>query len=226
MNVRDLEKTTSGDIVHSVFKGALGAIPYLGSAAVEIFGLVFTPPLEKRKIQIMNNFAERLNELESSKKIDLTELSNNEHFIDVLIQSTTFAIRTSQKEKIEAFKNAILNTAVGCSIDETKSHIFINQLDIFTVWHIKLLQFVENPVDCLKNASKPIPNYVSGSLATIIRGLYPELSQELLNIIWNDLKNAGFIDAADTQTMMTGNGLLAKRTTNFGDEFLNYIRFS
>ena len=49
--------------------------------------------------------------LKENSKIDLSKLADNEQFIDTVLVATTFALKTSEKEKIKAFKNVILNTA-------------------------------------------------------------------------------------------------------------------
>ena len=227
MKTVDLTTNSCGDYTHALIKGGLGAIPVLGATAAELFGLIVTPPLEKRKIQWMNELGERLARLEQNKEINIAELANNELFIDAVVQTTTFALRTSHKEKIEAFKNALLNTAVKCPIDETKSQIFLNQLDSFTIWHIRILQFFESPVDWFNNAKKTPPSYYFGTnLSAVIKKAYMELENEddLIGIIWNDLKVAGFLNYVDLNTIITRE-LLNKRTSELGDEFLNYIRF-
>jgi len=202
-------------------------VPVLGTTAAEIFGLVVTPPLEKRRIQWMNEIGEKLTELEKSRGINIAELANNELFIDVVMQASTFAIKTSQKEKIEAFKNVLLNTAVGSNIDDTKSHIFLTLLDKFTVWHIKLLILLENPTNWFQKANKTFPDYMAASLSNVITEAYPELKNEdsLLDIFWSDLKIAGFHNSVDLKTTMSESGLVTKKTTKLGDEFLKLIRF-
>jgi len=71
------------------------------------------------------------------------------------------------------------------------------------------------------------PVYMASSLSNILKEAYPELQDEdsFMEIIWNDLKNAGFHNSGDLKTTMSGNGLATKKTTKLGDEFLNYIRF-
>jgi hypothetical protein len=227
MKINDLSKKTSGDYAVAAAKSILGALPVLGSTAAEIFGLIVTPPLEKRKIQWMNEIAERLAELEKSKEINIAELANNELFIDVVMQASSLAIKTSQNEKLEAFKNAILNTAVNSSISDAKAHIFLSQLDKFTDWHVKIIVLLENPENWFRKANRTFPAYIALSLSNIIKEAYPELKDEdsFLDIIWNDLKVAGFHNSGDLKTTMSGNGLATKKTTKLGDEFLNYIRF-
>jgi hypothetical protein len=215
--------TTGKDIAHSLAKGALGAIPVIGSLAAEVFGLIVTPPLDKRRAEWMNEVAEKLKELEDRKKIDFVELQNNEQFIDVVLQATTYALKTSEKEKIIAFQNAIINTAVGDTPDKTISQIFLNQLDSFTVWHIKVLKFIDNPRLWFQEANRIVPS--ATSLSNILFEVYPELKdqEEIFNLIWNDLKTAGFHATGDPSTIMSGDGALSRRTTSLGKKFLDYI---
>ena len=91
----------------------------------------------------MNEIAQRLQDLEDKNKFNLNTLSTNEDFIDVVLQSTTYALKTSQKEKIIAFQNAIINTALGESPEKSTSQIFLNLLDGFTIMHLKILKFFQ-----------------------------------------------------------------------------------
>lgn len=218
-------KTTVGDIAHSLAKGTLGTIPVIGSLATEIFGLIVTPPLERRRAEWMNEIAEKLKVLEENKTIDFQELQNNEQFIDVVLQATTLALKTSEREKIKAFQNAVLNTASGESPDKTISQIFLNQLDSFTTWHIIILKFIDSPRLWFQNANKTPPNYKGGSISSVIKEAFPELKSqdELLDLIWNDLHTAGFHRTNGIKTMMTGDRVLSERTTTFGKQFIEFI---
>lgn len=218
-------KMTQQDVGHSIIKGGLGAIPLVGSLAAEIFGLVVTPPLDKRRAEWMNEVAEKLNELEDKGSIDLNELRDNEQFIDIMLQATTYALKTSEKKKIECFRNAVLNTATGDSPDKTKSQIFLNQIDKFTAWHIIILEFIDSPRNWFKKMEKTPPNYMGGSIHSVILETFPEMKNqdELLDIIWEDLKLTGFHKTSGLKTMMTGDGVLSARTTSLGKEFLGFI---
>ena len=220
-----VNKTTKKDIAHSLVQGGFGAIPVIGSLASEIFGLVVTPPLEKRRAEWMNEVAEKLKELESKREIDFNELKENEQFIDVVLQATTFVLKTSEKKKIECYRNAILNTAIGDSPDKTKSQIFLNQLDKFTTWHIVILDFIDSPNEWFKKMGKTPPSLMMGSLHSVIIDAFSELKgqDELLDIIWGDLELTGFHKSGSLKTIMSGNGVLSARTTKLGKEFINFI---
>jgi len=221
----DINKPTAGDYTFALTKGGLGAIPIVGSISSELLGLLVTPPLEKRRQDWMTEVGARLKELEENSKIDLSSLADNEQFIDTVLVATTLALKTSEKEKIKAFQNAILNTALGESPDKTKGQIFLNLLDTFTVWHIKILHFIDNPTKWFENTGQNPPSFMMGSLSSVLTKAFPPLSgqQELLDVIWRDLHDNGFHNTSGLMTTMSGNGLLTNRTTQLGQEFLKFI---
>lgn len=187
--------------------------------------LLSHPPLDKRRAEWMNEVAKKLKELETRKVIDFEELQINEQFIDVVLQATTYAIKTSEKEKIKAFRNAILNTATGDSPNKTVSQIFLNQLDRFTIWHIKILNFIDSPKQWFKRYDKIPPNYMAGSISSVLKEAYPELKNQdaLIEIIWNALMTAGFHKTSGLNSTMTGDGILSDKTTDLGREFIAFI---
>ena len=221
----DINKTSKEDILYAAVKAGLGSIPVLGSAATELFGLVVTPPLDKRRQEWMNEVAEKLKALEENNQVDFSKLSQNEQFIDTIIQATTIAIKTSEKEKIVALRNAVTNTALDEAPEKTKSQIFLNLVDSFTVWHLKILTFFDNPKAWFQRAGQSPPNLMMGSMFSVLKSAYPSLAgqDELVDLIWNDLHNAGLHNTSGLKTMMSGDGALAERTTELGKEFIQFI---
>lgn len=221
----DINKTSKEDILYAAVKAGLGSIPVLGSAATELFGLVVTPPLDKRRQEWMNEVAEKLKALEENNQVDYSKLSQNEQFIDTIIQATTIAIKTSEKEKIVALRNAVTNTALDEAPEKTKSQIFLNLVDSFTVWHLKILTFFDNPKAWFQRAGQSPPNLMMGSMFSVLKSAYPSLAgqDELVDLIWNDLHNAGLHNTSGLKTMMSGDGALAERTTELGKEFIQFI---
>jgi hypothetical protein len=218
-------KNTPGDAAHALAKGAIGMIPVVGSLASEIFGLIVTPPLEKRRAEWMNEVAEKLKGLEAQQVISIEALKDDDQFLDVVLQATTLVLKTSDQEKIKAFKNALLHTAVGEAPNQTKTHLFLRQLDQFTTWHIRILKFIDDPKDWFKKAGIQPPNYISGSISANLNTAFPELNgqNELIDVIWADLGTAGFHHTSGIRTMMTADGALASRTTDLAKEFLDFI---
>jgi hypothetical protein len=220
-----MKKETKDDISYSIAKAALGSIPIVGAAASELLQLLVTPPLEKRRNEWMIEVGEKLKQLEQKEELDLTKLASNDVFIDVVLQTTQLALLTSEKEKIQYFKNVILNSAVEENPNITEVHIFLNFISTFTIWHIKILKLFDNPEDWFKKNGKSMPSYMAAGLSNVLEEAYPELTgkRDLYDLIWDDLSRAGLHKTSGLHTTMTGSGLMVQRTTPFGKEFLEFI---
>ena len=220
-----MKKETKQDIAYGVTKAILGSIPYAGAAASELFQLLVTPPLEKRRNEWMIEVGEKLKQLEQKEEIDFNKLAENEIFIDVVLQTSQLALRTSEKEKIQYFKNVILNTAIAENPNITEVQIFLNFISTYTVWHIKILKLFDNPQDWFSKNNKSMPNVMAGGLSDVLETAYPELinKRALYDLIWDDLSRSGLHSTSGLHTIMSGSGLLANRTTPFGKEFLEFI---
>jgi len=221
-----MDSDRTKDIAYSIIKAGLGAVPYAGSAAIELFTHIVTPPIEKRRIKWMHDIGERLARMESQHDIDLSELQNNQEFIDTVIKTTQFALRTSEAEKIEYFRSALLNTALGETPDQSESQIFLSLIDDFTVWHIRILKLFDNPTHWFEiNKIAPPQNVMGGGLKIILETAFPELNgrNDFYNLVWEDLKRAGLHNSGSLGGIMTGSGLMQNRSTEFGRRFLQFI---
>ena len=82
----DPPKETLGDHAHSLVRAGLGAIPFAGSAAVELFNKVVMPPLERRRDRWREMVGEGLQKLETAGAIDPEELEQDDAFITVIMR--------------------------------------------------------------------------------------------------------------------------------------------
>ena len=143
-------KPGKGDVVHAVVRAGLSSIPAVGGPAVELFQMVFAPPLEKRRDEWMNQVGEALRDLEQERGIRLEDLQANDVFIDTVLQATQIAFRSSQEEKRGALRNAIYNAALSNPPEQSLQQIFLDLIDSFTVWHLRILKLFDNPPQWLK----------------------------------------------------------------------------
>ncbi len=224
--MKDKIKITQKDVAYSLAKATLGSLPYAGAAASELFALLVTPPLERRRNEWMENIGARLAFLEKNGVVNFEALQNNAQFLDTVLYATQIALRTSEKGKIEYLQNAIVNTAQGETPDESLTKMFLALIDQYTVWHIRILKLFDDPEGWFKARDRIPPNFFSGGLSSILKDAYPELKgkTEFCNLIWDDLHRAGLHNSGPLQAMMSGQGLLASRTTEFGKQFLAFIQ--
>ena len=97
----EVPSAKAGDIAHAVTRSGLGAIPFAGTAAIELLNMVVTPSLEKRRNDWMKEVGEGLRNLEEKMGVVLEELHQNDAFIDAALEASTLAIKIVKKKKLK-----------------------------------------------------------------------------------------------------------------------------
>ena len=223
---KDLE-LSSGDCAHFGVKAGLSAIPYLGGPIAEFFSFVISPPLVKRRDEWLIEIYDRLKSLEEKNEgSNIANLQENENFISMLLYATQIAMRTHQKEKLEALKNAAINSVLIPEIDENMQMIFINIIDRYTPWHLIILNFLNDPRKFGEEKGINYPNWSSAGISSVLEHALPDLKgkNEFYDQIVKDLYNNGLINLTSLHGMMSGNGLFQSNTTNMGKDFLRFIQ--
>jgi len=219
-------KSSAGDHVHTITRAGLGSLPVVGSAAAELFNAVIVPPLEKRRDEWCESIGERLKQLESDDRISIDDLESNDNFINAVLQASQAALKTHQLEKLNALRNAVLNTALPNPPDETLQQIFIQLVDELSVWHLRFLDLFRDPNGWFERNNKKPPEFsISSSLSRLLAGAYPELAADkaLTDLIATDLGSRKLFSGGGMNAMMSAQGAWAKRTTEMGDQFLQFI---
>ena len=209
-------KRSKGDIAHSAVKAGIGSVPVAGNAAVEFFQLLVQSPLERRRDEWMGDVSDRLRKLEE-EGLTIEKLQKSEQFISTVMQASQISMRTHQREKREALRNAVVNSARAISPDENIQQMFLNFVNDFTEWHIRLLR--------LFNAPPQVPGLSGGGLSNVLEYHYPELRgrKEFYDQVWRDLYVRGLVRAENMNATRTGRGLTEQQTTPMGVDFLKFI---
>jgi hypothetical protein len=220
-------KVGKADVAHALAKGAISAVPLIGAPAAELFSLVVTPPLERRRAEWVNAIAERLKELESNVQgFKIEALKDNPLFITTVMHATIVALRNHQKEKLDALQNAVVNSARGVDIEESLQLMFLNMVDELTPLHLRVLKYFDNPVKWSEKYGIKLSMYMGGASRGLEAAL-PELKdqRDLYDTLVMDLYNRGLVSADKTvlHAMMSEQGILASRATELGKKFLKYI---
>ena len=224
----DPPKASAGDAVHAIARAGLGTIPIAGAAAVELFTAIITPSLAKRRDQWMRSIGESLRQLEKQMNIVLESLKSNDSFIDAAMQASQTALRTSQSEKLDALRSAVLNSALPNPPEEAIQQLFLNFVDSLTVWHLKILNFIYNPPVGDVKLRTDYTHVHFSELPRSIEATYSELKgrYSFYNQIIQDLSARGLLDlgAMDTShEMATMQGIPSVKITDLGKEFIDFI---
>ncbi|MNL04769.1 hypothetical protein D3C87_1253460 [compost metagenome] len=210
---------------HRAGRAAIGAIPVVGSPLLEIFNSVLEAPLSKRRTETMIEIGTALNDLIQQGIVTEAGLQDNEAFVSTVAEVCNISLRNHQAEKLEALRNAVINSALPTCPSDDYRQIFLNFVDICTVSHIRLLKLFEDPEKWFADNNRAKPYNTSVSLSQIIASAMPELieNHEILDSIWTDLYQKGLVEVRQLEMILSADSCLAKQTTQFGSKLVRFL---
>jgi len=221
---------SAGDTAHALVKGALNALPLAGGLVAEVFGLIVKPPLQRRLADFMQGIADDLERLREAGRVDFEKLKSNEEFVSAVGCAAGTVLHCHQKEKLDALRNAVLNSALpGAPVADVQA-MYLHFIDYLTPWHIRLLAILQDPVAWqTRNAIRlPKGSFVENILSTVESAFCDLKGQnDMSRVLIRDLHDRG-LTVLDLQALIldlntSPNGPNQGWTTPFGDEFLRFI---
>lgn len=218
---------SKGDIARDVGRAIVSAIPAAGGPIQVVFENVFSAPIEKRKQAWLEKLAEVVTELQ--QRVDgLTpeNLAANDVFVTVAMQASQVAIRNHQNEKIEALRNAVLNSGLPNPPEEDEQLIFVRLIDQLTPWHLRLLAVFNSPVQWMEYNGVAYPGWGMGGVSHVIEHCLPDLrgKRDIYEQLVRDMQAEGLLGQGQyLHVTMTGQGMVESRTTDRGKRFIKFI---
>ena len=134
----------------------------------------------------------------------------------MLLVSARLALKTN-KEKAKLLANAVSNSATT-TLAEERIIIMLNSIEKYTIPHLRLLRFLQNPKEY-----NPKNSYSAGSTMTIYYDYYPNMDKSLDSIVIRDLYADGFIDTDVLNAIVSSSGMVDKHTTKLGDDMIEFF---
>jgi hypothetical protein len=169
---------TTGDRVASLGRGVLGSVPIVGAAASELFQYLLMPNLERRREAWMQSVADAIWDLSEHREHLVEELAVDERFSALMLQACEAALKSSEEEKLDALRNAILNCALSPPVHASLQQLMLNILAEMTPWHLKILAFLDDDIAKIEGLDKVEPNWLDNVPAVYcaVCGQFPELA--------------------------------------------------
>lgn len=208
---------TAKEIIEIGAKTVLSAIPIGGALMSGVWDSVKSRAAQRRLELWQDLIEERIRSLE----VTLQEIGENENFATALFQATELALKTSEDKKREYLANAVLNSAT-CEIEESIITIYLNLVGTYSLWHIKILEYLDNPSNYKQFFNSSV---CMGSPIIFLMASFPELEgkREFVNKIIKDLFSDGMTTTESMGTMMTYDGMIASRTSELGKGFIAFL---
>ncbi len=197
--------------VREFLRAVASDIPLPLSTAFAVWEMRFPSPFTKRLIEWNQHVYRELRRLHA--ELDGKALSEDEAFVSTVYRTTEMAMRDHQKEKLEALRNALLNTAIGKAPHDDLRLMFLNMIDMMTPWHIRLLDFYRDPLEWVQTrnitppAQQTLRPKVAGQGVTVVYGSEGPDVTRFVDVFFPD-----FEDGVDVfrhiQSELTDKGLL------------------
>ena len=206
---------------------AASMVPVVGSPLQVILNDLAGRRLEDRRTAWLNDLAAKLNSLEDQIG-DVAKLTSEDAFMDALTTAAQIADRTSRADKLQALRNAVVNSVMPSAPDLDAQQLLFELIDRLTPTHVRMLNFFADRPGWFERHGLARPISVSG-IDTVEAG-FPELAGrgDLINRYSDALAVAGLIDqpVSGGQYLAT-NGLAARlrspKLTPLGREFLAFV---
>ena len=220
-------KKSSGDIAREVARAVVSAIPAAGGPLQVAFENIFASPIEKRKEAWLEQLANIVEEVqERVEGMTPEKLAANDAFVTVAMQASQVAIRNHQQAKLEALRNAVLNSALSNPPQEDEQMIFLRLIDQLTPWHLRVLTLLDDPVRWMERNGVNNPGWGMGGPSTVLEHCLPDLrgQRETYDQIVRDLQAEGLLGQGQfLHVTMTGGGMASSRTTERGKRLIKFI---
>lgn len=198
-------------------KTALSVIPVGGALITGVWDSIKSNCAQKRLQEWQHLIEERLSSIDST----LEDVGNNEIFTSAMFQATELAIKTSENAKRVYLADAVVNS-LSCPFEESVVMMFFSMIGKYTLWHLKILDFFQNPK---KFDGVNESNYYMGSPKSVLFDVYPDLrtKEAYVDRIVKELYADGLMNTDNLNCTMTGQGMVASRVSSIGNEFIDFI---
>lgn len=214
------------DVARDTVRAAISVVPVVGGPLQVAFEALFASPIEKRKEEWLQKLADVVVELgERIGELTPERLAQDDVFVTVVMQSSQIALRNHQVEKLEALRNAVLNSVLS-TIEEDEKFVFLRLIDQLTPVHLRTLKFLDDPGAWMQCHGMQNPGWSAGGVSTVLEHCFPQLRgrRDVYDQIVSDLQTDGLVGSGSFLHMtMTAEGMFGSRTSTRGKAFLAFI---
>jgi hypothetical protein len=217
--------STVREIAERTVEALLSAVPLAGGTLAVVFVAAAGRKMRRRRDEWLKQLAEVVEQL-NRRGLDPETLADNDLFVDAVVSATRIVEHTHQEEKIEALRNAVLNSVAEDAPDGDTQAIFLTLLDRYTPSHLRILALLSDPPGWFASKGLPPPQaaFAGSRMQTVVAGL-PEMAgrQEFVNLLVSELSLVGFLKVATVMGNVSAPAIKDPLTTDFGARFLRFV---
>lgn len=153
---------------------------------------MFTPAIEKRRIQWFNELVGLVNDLRArDPSLTVASLSADDEWIDAVLGATRIALRTHREEQWRALKSALAPIALRDEPDRDLDSMFLNLIDVLTPSHLRVLHMLQSTRAFAAGQGTTVPVTIDRSFSRVVEHLLPEVPFDVYTLLRADFERPG-----------------------------------
>ena len=213
------------DLVINSLKAGLATAPFTGGLASLISDYI----PNARQVRLEKFVEELAKDLCMVEDQVNQELIKTDEFAFLFEKAFKGAVENYQIEKIQAFKNIIVNSLTENFLDQEEKEYFLRMVDNLSVLHIRILHFMSEPRSYIEVNNIPPSSIQGRNFKSMLMVAIPNVDFSLIKLTFQDLYTSGLITTDqgifDINTMSQGFALLGNgnRVSELGNKFIQFI---
>ncbi len=218
------QKSSTREAIETFAEAGISLVPFFGSPFAVAFSAVVGRSFSKRRDEWFQSVATALESLiERVEGLTIEKLAENNLFLDSLPRATRMAESTHQSEKLDALRNAVLNSALPGSPDADTQTILLNYVEDLTPSHLQLMALLNNPPVFYQQRGMAWPQLSMGGMSHIVEQAFPLWQRDFSDQLLRELNSRGLVGISSLHITQSGSGLANSTTTGLGRTFLDFI---
>lgn len=218
-----------------IAKGAIAAIPYIGSTAVEIYDEIQSKQFERKLKRLEELYESLAKELGSIDDIINEKCVQRVDFLDIFEQTTRYIVNERNENKRRLFKNIFEHTMTDKDFDFDETEQYFRILQLLSPLQLDILAALYAPVEYNNARGKIIPDPVNnqwqsswgqysggGILTRLMQKKDYEVRSAVTFLYYNGLVNENLMDKA-IHTNANPIRVLDDSLTIYGRRFVKYL---
>jgi hypothetical protein len=200
-------------------------VPVWGGAIGEAFHAFVKSPAERRQRKAIVLMMDAINELYERTRRSHEDLVNDEAFVSTLFTASSMAVRTSDAEKLDAIKHAVISSALNGAPGEAIQQMYLTTLADMTSIHLRLLPYFKSlvfaTVRLFTTGDRTVQNSYYDRVSTYVQ---EGISRGLVERATRDLHSWGVIAIpVGCPEAIPGPNFIVMMLTDFGRGLTEFI---
>ena len=206
-------KSESKDRIRNVLVTAASALPWAGGPLAVILDKYLPNELERRKASLIAQIAEDLRLLED--RVGKLALDTPE-MLSTFMKVFRHGIEEHKQEKIIAFRNILLNTAISSGTEFNERDFYIRLVDALTVDQLRILHLIYK-----RDIEQSLTLGEDNNVYRYVEQTWPSVDEYYIQACFTELIRYYIISSSSK--LAREKGVKGHLLTGFGERFIRFI---